>query len=38
VKGVPIDLGTIETPAYIQAGREDHIAPPPSVWKLMIQV
>ena len=34
VKGVPIDLGTIETPAYIQAGREDHIAPAPSVWKL----
>jgi len=35
VKGVPIDLGTIETPSYIQAGREDHIAPAPSVWKLM---
>jgi len=35
VKGVPIDLGTIETPCYIQAGREDHIAPAPSVWKLM---
>jgi polyhydroxyalkanoate synthase len=34
VKGVPIDLGTIATPAYIQAGREDHIAPAPSVWKL----
>jgi polyhydroxyalkanoate synthase len=34
VKGVPIDLTTIETPAYIQAGREDHIAPAPSVWKL----
>jgi len=34
VKGVPIDLGSIETPAYIQAGREDHIAPAPSVWKL----
>jgi polyhydroxyalkanoate synthase subunit PhaC len=34
VKGVPIDLSSIETPAYIQAGREDHIAPAPSVWKL----
>jgi len=34
VKGIPIDLTTIETPAYIQAGREDHIAPAPSVWKL----
>ena len=34
VKGVPVDLGKIETPAYIQAGREDHIAPAPSVWKL----
>jgi polyhydroxyalkanoate synthase len=35
VKGVPIDLGSIATPAYIQAGREDHIAPAPSVWKLI---
>ena len=33
--GVPIDLSTITTPAYIQAGREDHIAPPNSVWKIM---
>jgi polyhydroxyalkanoate synthase len=32
--GTPIDLGRIATPAYIQAGREDHIAPPESVWKL----
>jgi polyhydroxyalkanoate synthase subunit PhaC len=30
---VPIDLSRIETPCYIQAGREDHIAPPESVWK-----
>ena len=33
--GTPIDLSTIATPAYIQAGREDHIAPPESVWKMM---
>ncbi|TCM17758.1 polyhydroxyalkanoate synthase [Novosphingobium sp. PhB165] len=32
--GVPIDLHRIATPTYIQAGREDHIAPPESVWKL----
>ncbi len=32
--GVPIDLTRIETPAYLQAGREDHIAPLASVWKL----
>jgi polyhydroxyalkanoate synthase subunit PhaC len=35
VAGVPIDLNTIATPAYVQAGREDHIAPPESVWKIM---
>jgi polyhydroxyalkanoate synthase len=34
VDGVAIDLKTIRTPAYVQAGREDHIAPPESVWKL----
>ena len=34
IRGVPIDLRTIKTPAYIQAGREDHIAPLRSVWKL----
>ena len=32
--GVPLDLTTVTTPCYIQAGREDHIAPAPSVWKL----
>ena len=33
--GTPIDLTRIKTPAYIQAGREDHIAPAASVWHLM---
>ncbi len=32
--GTPIDLTRIETPCYIQAGREDHIAPAESVWRL----
>ena len=32
--GTAIDLTRIETPAYIQAGREDHIAPAASVWRL----
>lgn len=32
--GTPIDLRLIATPCYIQAGREDHIAPSESVWKL----
>ena len=32
--GVPIDLTKVETPSYVQAGREDHIAPLPSVFKL----
>lgn len=37
VDGTPIDLSTVKTPAYVQAGIEDHIAPPESVWKLMEQ-
>jgi polyhydroxyalkanoate synthase subunit PhaC len=32
--GVPIDLTKVKTPCYIQAGREDHIAPAVSVWKM----
>jgi polyhydroxyalkanoate synthase subunit PhaC len=32
--GVPIDLRHVKTPTYIQAGREDHIAPAESVWKM----
>src|SRR5690606_20583531 len=35
VDGTPIDLRRIATPSYVQAGIEDHIAPPASVWKLM---
>ncbi len=31
--GVPIDLTRIETPTFIQAGKEDHIAPAESVWR-----
>jgi polyhydroxyalkanoate synthase len=31
--GTPIDLKRIETPSFVQAGREDHIAPPESVWR-----
>ena len=35
VMGHPVDLTAIETPLYIQAGEQDHIAPAPSVWKWM---
>ena len=35
VAGTPIDIDCVKTPTYIQAGREDHIAPPQSVWKIM---
>jgi polyhydroxyalkanoate synthase len=35
VAGRPIDIDAVMTPTYIQAGREDHIAPPQSVWKIM---
>jgi polyhydroxyalkanoate synthase len=38
IDGVPIDLTRIETPAYVQAGREDHIAPSRSVWKITRQL
>lgn len=34
IEGTPIDLRKVTTPAYIQAGKEDHIAPVESVWKL----
>jgi polyhydroxyalkanoate synthase subunit PhaC len=35
VAGSPIDVDAVKTPTYVQAGREDHIAPPQSVWKIM---
>ena len=35
VAGTPVDIDAVTTPSYIQAGREDHIAPPQSVWKIM---
>jgi polyhydroxyalkanoate synthase len=38
IAGTPIDLNRIKTPAYVQAGREDHIAPAASVWKLTDQL
>ena len=31
--GVKIDLKTVKIPIYEQSGREDHIAPPGSVYK-----
>jgi polyhydroxyalkanoate synthase len=34
VLGVPLDLRDVTTPTYVQAGREDHIAPAESVWKI----
>jgi len=32
--GTAIDLSLVSTPSYVQAGREDHIAPPESVFRL----
>ena len=34
IDGTPIDLRKVKTPTYVQAGREDHIAPPQSVFKI----
>ncbi|MBX7532478.1 class I poly(R)-hydroxyalkanoic acid synthase [Qipengyuania sp. 1XM1-15A] len=34
VDGTPIDLGQVKTPTYVQAGKEDHIAPAESVWRI----
>ncbi|WP_435418580.1 class I poly(R)-hydroxyalkanoic acid synthase [Parerythrobacter aurantius] len=32
--GTPIDLTRVSVPTYVQAGKEDHIAPAESVWKI----
>ena len=37
VDGTPVNLTRVRTPSYVQAGREDHIAPPASVWKITHQ-
>ena len=37
VAGTPIDLTRVATPSYVQAGREDHIAPAESVWAITQQ-
>jgi len=34
IDGTPINLTKVSVPTYVQAGREDHIAPPRSVWKI----
>jgi polyhydroxyalkanoate synthase len=34
IDGTPINLNRVKTPTYVQAGREDHIAPAKSVWKV----
>lgn len=33
--GDPIDLTRVKTPSYVQAGREDHIAPAESVFRIV---
>jgi polyhydroxyalkanoate synthase subunit PhaC len=35
VGGTAVDIDEVKTPTYVQAGREDHISPPQSVWKIM---
>ena len=35
IAGTPVDIDEVKTPTYVQAGREDHISPPQSVWKIM---
>jgi polyhydroxyalkanoate synthase len=31
--GLPLDLGSVKTPVYMQASRDDHIAPYPSIYR-----
>ena len=33
LNGIPVDLGTIDIPIFLQSSKEDHIAPYPSVYK-----
>ena len=33
LNGVPVDLGKIDIPIFLQSSKEDHIAPYPSVYK-----
>lgn len=35
IAGTAVDIDVVKTPSYVQAGREDHISPPQSVWKIM---
>ena len=37
VLGAPVNLTKVKTPSFVQAGRDDHIAPPQSVWKITHQ-
>ena len=34
VAGVPVDLTTVTTPSYVQGGKEDHIAPARSAYRI----
>ena len=34
IAGVPIDLSTVMTPSYVQGGKEDHIAPAKSAYRI----
>jgi polyhydroxyalkanoate synthase len=34
IHGTPLDLTAVKTPTFVQAGREDHIAPADSVWEI----